>query len=184
MELGQTHRFAHVVRVARLAERLAMQHAVPPEKARLAGFLHDLARFYSADRLLSECAARGMVIDAFERRNPIVLHARLGAELARERFDVRDDAVLSSIRKHTLADTQMSPLDAIVYLADSLEPGRTYPERAALEALAFEDLDAAMCAVLTATVAYQSARYEVAPQTVAALAWYGARTQERKLLSA
>jgi len=103
-----------------------------------------------------------MAIDGFERRRPVVLHARLGAELARERFGVDDEAVLSAIRKHTLADAAMSPLDAI----------------------AFVDIDAAMIAVLTSTIAHQLARYETAPQTSAALAFYQRRSHERSLLSA
>ncbi|HZW53928.1 MAG TPA: bis(5'-nucleosyl)-tetraphosphatase (symmetrical) YqeK, partial [Candidatus Elarobacter sp.] len=107
--LDQQHRYAHVVRAARMAELLARAHRVDPFRARLAGMLHDLARLYSAERLLRECAERGMPVDAFERANPVVLHARLGAELARERFGVEDEGVLSAIRKHTLADAVMSP---------------------------------------------------------------------------
>jgi len=183
-QLGQERRFEHVVRVARLAERLAMRHGQPAGKARLAGMLHDLARLFPPDRLIAECEARGMAIDGFERRRPVVLHARLGAELARERFGVDDEAVLSAIRKHTLADAAMSPLDAIVYLADGLEPGRRFAERGELEALAFVDIDAAMIAVLTSTIAHQLARYETAPQTSAALAFYQRRSHERSLLSA
>jgi len=87
-----------------MAEQLAVVHGVDPLRARLAGLLHDLARLYPAERLLRECAERGLAIGAFERENPIVLHARLGAELARERFGVDDPGVLSAIRKHTVAD--------------------------------------------------------------------------------
>ena len=87
-------------------------------------------------QLREECAQRGLPIDAFEEANPVVLHARVGAELARERFECADEGVLSAIRKHTLGDPSMSRLDAIVYLADGLEPGRDFPERAAFAALA------------------------------------------------
>jgi predicted HD superfamily hydrolase involved in NAD metabolism len=175
-ELGQEHRYAHVLRVARLAERLARAHGEDTNKARFAGLYHDLARLYSADRLLEECTARAMPIDAFERANPIVLHARLGAEFAREFYGVGDEAILSAIRKHTVAAAEMSRLDAIVYLADGLEPGRTYPARAGYEALAFRDLDAAMRAVLGATADYLRERgLDIAPQTRAAVAAFGAR---------
>jgi len=92
--ISQPHRYAHTVRVARLADRLAQTHGEDASRARLAGMLHDLARLYSAERLLAECDARGMTIDAFERRHPIVLHARLGARIAREDFGVDDPAVL------------------------------------------------------------------------------------------
>lgn len=173
--LDQQHRYAHVVRVARMAELLARAHRVDPFRARLAGMLHDLARLYSAERLLRECAERGMPVDAFERANPVVLHARLGAELARERFGVEDEGVLSAIRKHTLADAVMSPLDEVVFLADGLEPGRDFADRAELAALAFRDRRAAMRAVLASSVLYLKRNgLAIAPQTRAAAERYGA----------
>ena len=181
--IGQDHRYAHVVRVARLADRLAQRHGEDPQRARLAGLLHDLARLYSGERLIAECEERGMPIDAFERRHPVVLHARLGAELARERFGVDDAGVLDAIRRHTVAAADMSRLDTIVYLADGLEPGRDFREREGLERLAFRDLDRALQAVLTGSVAYLQTRgLEAAPQTLAALARYDAL--ERTPLSA
>ena len=173
--LDQPHRYAHVVRVARMAEQLALAHGADPLRARLAGMLHDLARLYSAERLLRECGERGMPIDAFERSHPVVLHARLGAELAREWFGVDDESVLSAIRKHTLADAVMSPLDEIVFLADGLEPGRDFSDRAELAALAFRDLRAAMRAVLSSSIVYLQRRgLAIAPQTRAAAERYGA----------
>jgi predicted HD superfamily hydrolase involved in NAD metabolism len=179
--LDQRHRYAHVLRVARMAARLARAHGVDPWRARIAGMLHDLARLYPADRLLRECAERGLAIDAFERLHPVVLHARLGAELARERFGVDDPEILSAIRKHTLADAVMSPLDKVVYLADGLEPGRDFADRAALAALAFRDLDAAMCAVLASSSAYLRERgLAVAPQSLAAAASCGAGTHAKE----
>ena len=181
--LGQRHRYAHVVRVARFAELLARAHGVEPLRARIAGMLHDLARLYSAERLLCECAERGMAIDAFERAHPVVLHARLGAELAREAFGVDDEGVLSAIRKHTLADALMSPLDAVVYLADGLEPGRDFADRAELAALALRDLDGAMRAVLASSITYLLERgLAISPHTQAAARRYGiiAPLEERR----
>lgn len=171
------------MRVARLAGRLARRHREDTRAAGVAGLLHDLARLYGGERLIAECELRDLPIDAFERRNPIVLHARVGAELARERFGARDPAVLSAIRKHTVAAPRMSRLDSIVYLADALEPGREYAGRAAYEALAFRDLDAAMLAVLRSSLAYLRERgLEAAPQTLEALAAF--ETLERSPLSA
>ena len=166
---------AHVVRVARMSAQLARAHGLDPETARLAGLLHDLARLFPAERLLEESARRAIPIGAFERANPIVLHASVGAELAREQFGVTDAGVLSAIRKHTLADAVMSPLDAVVYLADGLEPGRAFPERAALATLAFHDLEGAMRGLLASSIAYMTARgFTVAPQTLGAARRYGA----------
>lgn len=142
-QIGQEHRYAHSVRVARCADILAMRHGVSAKKARAAGMLHDLARLYSTERLIAESQARGMAISATEREHPTLLHARLGAALARERFGIEDAEVLSAIEKHTLGADEMSPLDCVVYLADSLEPHRTFAERAELWQLALRDLRAA-----------------------------------------
>ena len=171
--IGQDHRYAHSVRVARLAGRLAAAHGEDARRARTAGLLHDLARLYSAERLVHECEARGMPIDAFERAAPIVLHARLGAELAREQFSITDEAILSAIAKHTVGAAVMSRLDAIVYLADGLEPGREFQERARLERLAFRSLEDAMVALIRSSSAYLATKnLPIAPQTLEALAYY------------
>ncbi len=141
--IGQQHRYRHCVRVARCAELLARRHGVDAGKARLAGMLHDLARLYSPQQLIAECEARGFAIDAAEREHPMLLHARLGAALAREEFAIEDRDVLSAIEKHTSGAAAMSPLDCVVYLADSLEPNRSFAERGELWELALRDLGAA-----------------------------------------
>lgn len=120
-----------------------------------------------------------MEIDAFERANPVVLHARLGAAIARESFGVRDDAVLAAIAKHTVGDAAMTPLDCVVYLADGLEPERDFPERAEHWALAQADLAAAMRATLASSLAYLHRKgIPVAPQTTAAARAFGLITME------
>ena len=117
---------------------------------------------------------RDIPISSFERENPIVLHARLGAELAREDFGVDDPEILSAIAKHTVADGVMSPLDCAVYLADGLEPGRDYPERAAFWELACKDLDQAMRAVLGNSLIYLAQKgIPAAPETLEAARSFG-----------
>ena len=171
--LGQRHRWAHTLGVARVAELLAAAHGIDTRRARIAGLFHDLARLYPGERLLRECAGHGLTIDDFERANPVVLHARLGAELAREMFGLDDEPMLSAIRKHTLGDAVMSPLDVVLYLADALEPGRDYPERAGMLASAFADLDAGMRAVIASTLAHTLANGRTpAAQTLAAARRY------------
>ena len=177
--LGQDHRYRHTVRVARCADLLAQRHGVDPRKARLAGMLHDLARLYPAERLVAECEARSLGIDAFERANPVVLHARLGAAIAAESFGVQDQDVLAAIEKHTTAAAVMSPLDCVVYLADGLEPERDFPERAALWDLATNDLTSAMRETIKSSIRHLTRKGQsVAPATAAAARNFGISLEE------
>lgn len=117
-----------------------------------------------------------MPIDETERAAPVLLHARLGAAIATEQFAVTDPEILSAIAKHTTADARMSKLDCAVYLADGLEPGRNFPERAALWDLAWVDMERAMRATLESTIAYLHRRgLPVAPQSLAAARAFGVR---------
>ena len=81
-----------------------------------------------------------------------VLHAPVGAYVAKERYGVVDNEVLCAIRRHTVGAEDMSLLDAIVYVADMIEPGRKYfdgLDRA--RAMARKDIfqAAALCGKLT-----------------------------------
>lgn len=177
--LGQESRYAHSVRVARCAGLLAQHHGVDRGKARMAGLLHDLARLHSKARLLDECDARGLPIAPYERAHPVLLHAKLGAALAREQFGVTDADVLSAIEKHTTAAAVMSPLDCIVYLADALEPAREFAERARLWPLALRDLSAAMREVLFLTMQHYARKgVPAAPPTLEAAATFGVDAPE------
>lgn len=182
MHIGQKHRYEHTVRVARCADVLAQRHGLDPRKARLAGMLHDLARLYPGPRLISECELRSMPISAFERANPIVLHARLGAAIAQEAFGVHDPEVLSAIEKHTVGSDAMSPLDCAVYLADGLEPGRDHAERREHWDLATRDLAEGMRAVLQSTLRYLARKgIPIAPQTVGAARQFGVHLEEAEV---
>jgi predicted HD superfamily hydrolase involved in NAD metabolism len=180
--IGQKHRYEHTVRVARCADVLAQCHGLDARKARLAGMLHDLARLYPGPRLISECELRSMPISAFERANPVVLHARLGASIAQEAFGVHDPEVLSAIETHTVGSESMSSLDCVLYLADGLEPGRDFPHRRELWELATRDLDEGMRHVLQSTLEHLARKgIPIAPQTLGAARQFGVRLEEEEV---
>jgi predicted HD superfamily hydrolase involved in NAD metabolism len=180
--IGQEHRYMHCVRVAGMAEHLAQIHGADPEKAKIAGMLHDLARLYPPERLLRESEDQGVEIDLYAREHPIVLHAPLSAALAQQMFGVSDPEVLSAIAKHTLGAGEMSVLDWILYLSDSLEPGRYFAERADLAALAEQDLRRAMRATIDSSLRYLTQRQlSPAPQTAAAMQTLGLPLEARRM---
>lgn len=147
-------RYQHSLRVQATAIELAKVHGVDPQKASLAGLLHDCARRFSREGLLAEAGKRGLPIDEYSRLEPKLLHAKLSALLAAELFGVDDPAVLSAIEKHTLGAPQMSKLDEIIYLADHCEEGRDHPRAAKNLELAKNNLAKAVAAVAADTLSY------------------------------
>lgn len=118
---------AHCERVADAAVLLAETYAADPEKARIAGLLHDWDREVARIELLSRASDDGIALTSTDTARPYLLHARTGALDVRRALPDIDEDIVSAIAKHTLGDEVMGELDMIVYLADMIESGRSYP---------------------------------------------------------
>lgn len=161
-------RFRHCAGVARMAEKLAAHHKIPTAlKARVAGIIHDIARSWGAGELIAYAEAHGIPISSEARLAPVLLHAAVGADIARTEFGIHDPDVLGAIVHHTIAGPNMTDLEKIVYMADTFEPARKFEEREALEAAAFRSLDEGLFACLIESMKYLSIkRIAVAQETV------------------
>jgi predicted HD superfamily hydrolase involved in NAD metabolism len=117
----------HCRAVAETAAALAAIYGVDVERAQLAGLLHDWHRELEHDALVSSAQEAGIVVEAVDLRVPYLLHARTGAAALGEEFDGLDDEVLTAIERHTVGSPEMTDLDMVVYVADMIEPGRSFP---------------------------------------------------------
>lgn len=138
-------RIKHVLAVEQMAIALATHHNLDIAKAGQAGLMHDLAKYFKPKQLLKLARLHELPIDAIDEANPHLLHADVGAIVARDQFGVHDEDILAAIANHTLGQPAMSPLSCVVFLADTLEPGRgDTPELNALRQLCYEDLHQAV----------------------------------------
>ena len=152
-------RFEHTMGVTYTAACLAMRYGADQEKARTAGLLHDCAKYLSPKEKISGCKRFGLSVSEFEEKNPELLHAKLGACIAREQYGIDDPEILSAITWHTTGKPGMSLLDKILYIADYMEPNRDQaPNLAKVRSIAFKDLDECLFLILKDTVAYLSGR--------------------------
>ncbi|WP_165061515.1 MULTISPECIES: bis(5'-nucleosyl)-tetraphosphatase (symmetrical) YqeK [unclassified Adlercreutzia] len=124
-------RFKHIMGVADTAELLAKTYGEDRNKARLAGLLHDWDKGYRDKEIRQRAYDLGvdaLVGEWMIENMPEVLHGPTAAAALEREFPQIPSDVLKAIRWHTTASLDMSNLDKIVYIADALEPSRSFQE--------------------------------------------------------
>ena len=118
------HRYLHTIAVAETAERLSKRFGVAPERAYLAGILHDCAKSMTLEDMVRLSDEMGVDADDFERNSDAIMHAPAGAARAEKEFGIRDREILSAVRKHTVGGTGLTQLEKLIYVSDFIEPNR------------------------------------------------------------
>lgn len=153
-ELGK-ERYEHTLGVMYTAAGLAMRYGCDMRKAMLAGLLHDCAKAIPHEKKLKMCKKNHIALTKAELDNPSLIHAKLGAFLAKSVFDVDDPDILHAIEVHNTGIPGMSLLDKIIFLADYIEPNRFKAKNLPqIRSMAFEDIDTAILLSLRGTLDY------------------------------
>ena len=148
-------RFRHTLGVMYTACSLAMAHGADMIQAGTAGLLHDCAKCIPNHQKISMCKKAGLTVSEFEKKHPFLLHARLGAWLAEQKYGISDREILDSIIWHTTGKPDMTVLEKIIYIADYIEPNRDKaPNLKEIRGLAFHNLDLCMYRILQDSVLY------------------------------
>lgn len=147
-------RFQHSVRVYESALELAAEHKLPVAKLAVSALLHDCGREVPTKESAAKADELGIAIDAVERSQPILLHAKLGAYYASVKYGVTDSEILDGIKYHTTGAAGMSTLAKVVFLADMIEPGRDFPGVDDLRKMARKNIDKAMLMAYSNTMRY------------------------------
>lgn len=148
-------RYEHTLGVEYTAAALAMRYGASIKDAQLAGLLHDCAKCISDEKKLSICEKHNISISEYERRNPSLLHAKVGSFLAMDEYEVTDLDVVHAILNHTTGRPGMTLLEKIIFVADYIEPGRDKATNLSeIRQMAFVNLDAAMLRILKDTLSY------------------------------
>jgi predicted HD superfamily hydrolase involved in NAD metabolism len=102
-----------------------------------AALLHDLCREYNPELLLKLAAKFGIVIDDIEKAEPLLLHGPVAAVQVREELGITTPDILEAIRYHITGAANITALTQLVFIADFIEPGRTYQPAKILRDQAF-----------------------------------------------
>lgn len=176
-------RYEHTIGVAYTAICMAMRFDCDLKKAEIAGLLHDCAKCFPDDVQLSKCNKYNISITEAERTSPYLLHAKLGAFMAMDKFDVNDKDIINAILYHTTGRPAMSTLEKIIYIADYIEPKRSKAQNLTeIRRMAFVDLDITMLMILSDTLDYLRKKQgsNIDEMTVRAYDYYKKLDSEKK----
>lgn len=173
-------RFTHSVNVARAAYALAERWCADPEKAYLAGLLHDCCKeqpFPEQEELM-----RGgpFVVSDTEWLCKPVWHGIAAASYMHAELGIDDMEILSAARWHTVGHANMTRLEEIVYMADLISADRTYRDVERFRKMAQTDLEKAMlCAFEYAIESVMKKETPLPVSTVEAYNFYLAKIARR-----
>ena len=130
-------RFAHSLNVMERAVELANIHGADPQKAELAGLIHDIEKNTPIKILLQTLEKSDILLSSVDLASPPIWHAPCGFLYARDALGIRDEDVLNAIRYHTTGRAGMSK-------ADLTSADRDFSDVKKVRKLSEQDLDEAI----------------------------------------
>ncbi|GED31312.1 bis(5'-nucleosyl)-tetraphosphatase (symmetrical) YqeK [Brevibacillus centrosporus] len=146
-------RYDHTLGVAESARQLAIRYGADPDKAQLAGYLHDYCKCWPVDKMFEILVRHDMPTELLEGEKEL-WHAFAGAIVIQSDLGITDPEILQAVRYHTTGRVGMTLLEKVVCVADYIEPNRNFPGVEEIRALAQEDLDAALALALGGTMQF------------------------------
>jgi predicted HD superfamily hydrolase involved in NAD metabolism len=148
------HRFIHTLGVAQTAIELAGKYGADPEKADLAGILHDYCKFWDKAKMREIIMQDPSVEKDLLNYDKELWHAPAGAYIVKNDLGIKDEEITNAIRFHTSGRPNMSKLEKIIWLADYIEPGRHFPGVDEVRELAARSLDHALIQAFANTIGF------------------------------
>lgn len=175
------NRYRHTLGVTYTACSLAFVYGTDLHSTRLAGLLHDCAKCIPNSEKIEMCKKKNIPVTDFELEHPVLLHAKLGAYVAKKEYDVTDQSVLDAITWHTTGRPGMTLLEKIVFISDYIEPNRDkQPNLTAIRKMAYQDIDECMYMILRDTIEYLSENPKSMDQTTAKAYEYYKEIHDKK----
>ena len=101
-----------------------------------------------------------------------ILHSFVGADLVEKELNITDVEILNAIKYHTTGKAKMSLIEKIVYLADAIEPKRSYHAVDKIRELAKINIDKALLLEVKEKIKYlKSEGLQIDNNSIEMLKW-------------
>ena len=166
-------RFEHCIGVSKTAQKLAELNQYDEDKAALAGFIHDYAKQVSVEEYREVIKTKGFDQDLLNW-NRSIWHGIVGIYFIQRDLKINDSEILTAVRRHTTADVEMTTLDKIVFMADYIEPGRSFPGVEEARKITYANIDRGVGYQLAHTLEFLiEKRNKIYPRTLDAYNVWG-----------
>ena len=147
-------RWRHSINTSQIAYDLASKYGADPNKAEIAGLLHDCAKDIEFNELIKIVEKNKIQVDDIIKKIPKLFHPLVGEFIAKKEFNIQDSNILRAIKLHSTGADKMSTLDKIIYLSDKIEPLRNMEGIEKARKMANKNLDKAVLMVLDKGLLY------------------------------
>lgn len=172
-------RYQHVIGVVNTSSKLADIYGEDVQKCRIAAIFHDYAKQFTKDQVQQTTLEYCVKLDTLEKDSIQLSHSKLAAEIAKKEYGIYDQDILNAISFHTTGRAYMSMIEKIIFVADSIEPGRKYPGVEAVRDLAFHDINKAILIIYKHTITHLlNSDHKIHPDSVTARNYFIDKNKE------
>lgn len=147
-------RYYHSKCVMERCAEIAEKFGVDVETAKKVGIAHDVAKELPEDEKLEYCKKNNIEVDEIEKINPTLLHAKIGADMAKKYFGF-NDSMSRAIRAHTTGLPNMDMLAKVLFISDRTSKERNLPDIDYINELLEKGIDEAMLYILDEKIKLQ-----------------------------
>ena len=147
-------RFNHSKCVMIRCEEIAKKRGFDIEIAKKVGILHDIAKEMTPEEKLSYCKRNNIEVDDIEKENTTLLHAKIGADIAKKEFGF-SDSMANAIKAHTTGLPEMDELAKILFIADRTSKDRELPDIEYINELLDKNIDETILYILDRKIELQ-----------------------------
>ncbi|WP_152656314.1 bis(5'-nucleosyl)-tetraphosphatase (symmetrical) YqeK [Oceanobacillus sp. CFH 90083] len=120
-------RYEHTLRVTDTALELAEAFHESVENTKIAALFHDYCKYDPLEEMQKTIETNSKLPDLLLSFHHELWHGPVASIRIEEKYGIANQEIKDAIFFHTTGRAKMTKLDKIIFLADYIEPGRSFP---------------------------------------------------------